>query len=426
MLNWLKLLSSMKNNQNNLDIDYLDLCLDSTKMNGNISVESASGTGTGIQSGKEINQNYKNGNYNNQNSLDGPMEIDDESCSQSACSNLNSSQHHSKVTFSLPNERSNQNQIPSRSYPINHPAADAPFCPTCEQLDVAFFNPECPGCKDNLSNLSISISQIFAIIRQWVPQTQQCIELLAKEILRRGAHVDDRDHLTDMTLLHYTCKAGSSGVGDVGSALKTVQLLVESYGADVSLRCKWTDMTAVHYAVYFDVGPVLEYLLKITKNAFIDDVCRDFDGGTPLHIAAANLCLQSTRILLKEGANVLLKDDLSRTPLDCVPDLKMQGSLFLSESAFETASELKKLLEEATLACIPGEGLANQGPVTGKVVLQALGLNLGDRVIISNTKVGTLRYCGATQFATSIWAGVELDQPEGKNDGTVKGVTYFR
>ena len=40
--------------------------------------------------------------------------------------------------------------------------------------------------------------------------------------------------------------------------------------------------------------------------------------------------------------------------------------------------------------------------------------------------MGTLQFCGATEFAGGIWAGVALDEPEGKNDGTVKGVTYFR
>lgn len=31
------------------------------------------------------------------------------------------------------------------------------------------------------------------------------------QILKRGAHVDDRDGQTDMTLLHYASKAGSVG-----------------------------------------------------------------------------------------------------------------------------------------------------------------------------------------------------------------------
>lgn len=33
------------------------------------------------------------------------------------------------------------------------------------------------------------------------------------QILKRGCHVNDRDGLTDMTLLHYCCKAGAHGVG---------------------------------------------------------------------------------------------------------------------------------------------------------------------------------------------------------------------
>lgn len=40
-------------------------------------------------------------------------------------------------------------------------------------------------------------------------------------------------------------------------------------------------------------------------------------------------------------------------------------------------------------------------------------------------KVGTLRFCGSTEFAGGLWAGVELHQPVGKNDGSVAGVQYF-
>lgn len=39
--------------------------------------------------------------------------------------------------------------------------------------------------------------------------------------------------------------------------------------------------------------------------------------------------------------------------------------------------------------------------------------------------MGTLRFCGSTEFAGGLWAGVELQQPEGKNDGSVAGVHYF-
>ena len=33
-----------------------------------------------------------------------------------------------------------------------------------------------------------------------------------------------------------------------------------------------------------------------------------------------------------------------------------------------------------------------------------------------------VRFCGTTEFAPGIWAGVELDTADGRNDGIVKGM----
>nr|NP_001036366.2 cytoplasmic linker protein 190, isoform J [Drosophila melanogaster]ABI31320.2 cytoplasmic linker protein 190, isoform J [Drosophila melanogaster] len=56
------------------------------------------------------------------------------------------------------------------------------------------------------------------------------------------------------------------------------------------------------------------------------------------------------------------------------------------------------------------------------------GMAVGDRVIVSSgfgSRPGILRYLGETQFAPGNWCGVELDEPSGKNDGTVDDIRYF-
>ncbi|XP_075051091.1 CAP-Gly domain-containing linker protein 2 isoform X2 [Mixophyes fleayi] len=50
---------------------------------------------------------------------------------------------------------------------------------------------------------------------------------------------------------------------------------------------------------------------------------------------------------------------------------------------------------------------------------------VGERVWVNGVKPGVVQYLGETQFAPGQWAGVVLDDPVGKNDGSVSGVRYF-
>lgn len=51
--------------------------------------------------------------------------------------------------------------------------------------------------------------------------------------------------------------------------------------------------------------------------------------------------------------------------------------------------------------------------------------SIGDRVLVSKIQPGILRFKGLTKFAKGFWAGVELDKPEGNNNGTYNGIKYF-
>ncbi len=63
-----------------------------------------------------------------------------------------------------------------------------------------------------------------------------------------------------------------------------------------------------------------------------------------------------------------------------------------------------------------------------------LAFEVGDRVLVSSAaadekntvgdgseRSGTVRFIGKTEFREGDWLGIELDTPEGKNDGSVSG-----
>jgi len=79
-----------------------------------------------------------------------------------------------------------------------------------------------------------------------------------------------------------------------------------------------------------------------------------------------------------------------------------------SSSLSQTAAASNQLQSEATAA-------------GNKTASSLHALNVGDRVVVGGNKAGTLRYFGTTHFAKGEWAGIELDEPVGKNDGSVEG-----
>ncbi|XP_077586779.1 CAP-Gly domain-containing linker protein 4 [Stigmatopora nigra] len=309
--------------------------------------------------------------------------------------------------------------------PVTHQVASAPVPGDCE---FSFFDPSEPQCREILEEPSTTIPELFAVLRQWVPQVQKNIDLIGNEILNRGCGVNDRDGLTDMSLLHYCCRAGAPGIGDADTAAAFGRQLI-ALGADPNLRCRWTNMRALHYAAYFDVPQLICVVLQASQPGDIDATCSDFDFGTALHIAASNLCTSAATCLLDLGANPAFKDDKGQYPADVVPE--PPDMPFKMSDASTLAKELRILLQEALphanfpFLAIQDHALPPPLSDKAKMKLSSLGIQLGDRVMIAGQKVGTLQFCGNTEFSSGFWAGVVLDKPEGKNDGSVAGVQYF-
>ncbi|VDK34203.1 unnamed protein product [Taenia asiatica] len=287
----------------------------------------------------------------------------------------------------------------SRNYPITHPACDPPLCSDCRQFDAKFthhsegtsaidetsdeepdFNllldpdrpltPDyseddivrmmltaaaansgtgggrlrgawwCDKCVALLSAPDVEIGNLFALLRQWTPSTQLQLDTIVMEILKRGAHVDDRDGMTDMTLLHYTAKSGALGNEDL--ACKIAEFLLDQ-GACLEARSGWEDMTPLHLAAYFDCPRVAQLLLARGADPLVRSAA--LEGATPLHLAAAQLSLGSARLLARLPLALALRNDgldsdvtaadfapldsplmckdaldaVLRTPYDCLP-----------------------------------------------------------------------------------------------------------
>ncbi|EUB61737.1 CAP-Gly domain-containing linker protein 4 [Echinococcus granulosus] len=175
----------------------------------------------------------------------------------------------------------------------------------------------CDKCIALLSAPDVGIGNLFALLRQWTPSTQLQLDTIVMEILKRGAHVDDRDGTTDMTLLHYTAKSGALGNEDlacnanriarydfagsqVNIVLDTTRRIADfllDQGACLEARSGWGDMTPLHLAAYFDCPRVAQLLLARGADPLVRSAA--LEGATPLHLAAAQLSLGSARLLAR-------------------------------------------------------------------------------------------------------------------------------
>ena len=52
-------------------------------------------------------------------------------------------------------------------------------------------------------------------------------------------------------------------------------------------------------------------------------------------------------------------------------------------------------------------------------------IQIGNYVSVIGGRCGVVRFIGETDFAQGEWFGIELDTPDGKNNGELNGRTYF-
>ncbi|XP_008180473.1 CAP-Gly domain-containing linker protein 1 isoform X2 [Acyrthosiphon pisum] len=115
--------------------------------------------------------------------------------------------------------------------------------------------------------------------------------------------------------------------------------------------------------------------------------------------------------------------NLTSAPLSSVEDSMVQSS-FAATKPLGFSTPMPKRQGSTVTATKTAAKSISQTPIAKS----SSDLKIGDRVIISSgqgSKLGVLRYRGATQFAPGEWCGIELDDPLGKNNGIVEGIRYF-
>ncbi|XP_064322173.1 CAP-Gly domain-containing linker protein 1 isoform X6 [Phalacrocorax carbo] len=85
----------------------------------------------------------------------------------------------------------------------------------------------------------------------------------------------------------------------------------------------------------------------------------------------------------------------------------------------------------ASVAAAPPEKAASSEKASSTTTADAHeefvdDFRVGERVWVNGNKPGFIQFLGETQFAPGQWAGIVLDEPIGKNDGSVAGVRYFQ
>ncbi|XP_069611723.1 CAP-Gly domain-containing linker protein 1 isoform X7 [Ranitomeya imitator] len=103
----------------------------------------------------------------------------------------------------------------------------------------------------------------------------------------------------------------------------------------------------------------------------------------------------------------------------------MPASMATPLKSTTTSKEYNTPAQLSNLTRTTSESISNLSEA-GSVKKGERELKLGDRVLVSGSKAGVIRFLGETDFAKGEWCGVELDEPLGKNDGAVAGTRYFQ
>ncbi|XP_035870903.1 centrosome-associated protein 350 isoform X2 [Phyllostomus discolor] len=228
------------------------------------------------------------------------------------------------------------------------------------------------------------------------------IENLSKKELKERQSDQDMDHSQNIQREKDTHQQESVKERDLSLSEQLFAPKERTYSEDFEVSSFKKDTSAELCKDDFEVSS----LLSLRKDSAS---CRDKS--------------QPTRSSSSRATSFGTDDDIS----ECLSEKSLSvHSNIHSERLLELKSptELMKSKERSDVE--HDQGVTGSSSLASVCVAdELLDFHIGDRVLIGNVQPGTLRFKGTTRFAKGFWAGVELDKPEGNNNGTYDGVAYF-
>ncbi len=182
---------------------------------------------------------------------------------------------------------------------------------------------------------------------------------MVNEYLKHDVDIDMKDS-NDRTALHHAISKGQYNVAKLLLSKGADKNCVDKYGITPILLAVEKDLsmfqllldykaniqavdnehnTVLHHAANAGSTKIVEELIKINPEIMID--AKNKEGQTPLHLAGKNNDISTVEALLRAGADVTIKDNKGKKPVDYVLE-DYPGLIQLLEEAEKKQDEKSK------------------------------------------------------------------------------------